>query len=188
VFTGNEVGSLLGWWMMQVRLRQRKDQNRDDCYFIASTVSSKMLRAVAKAEKMHFEETLTGFKWMGNRARELEEEGKVVLLAYEESIGYMCGTTVLDKDGVSGATRAAELAAALAKEHGGRTLSQHLDELYRTYGYHCSEVSYFTIVNRVSCDGLFEKLRTFGGEGNTVRRYGSPPSIDVSVPNSIQPE
>ena len=42
---------------------------------------------------MAFEETLTGFKWMANRAHRFErDDGKTVLLCYEEAIGFMCGT------------------------------------------------------------------------------------------------
>ncbi len=75
-------------------------------------------------------ETLTGFKWMANKAYDLEREGNKVLLAYEESIGYMCDTTVLDKDGISGAVRAAELRAYLHRE--GKTLAGKLKDLYET--------------------------------------------------------
>lgn len=56
---------------------------------LASTVSSKALAAMATAEGFHFEETLTGFKWLGNRAEQLEAEGYTVLFAFEEAIGYM---------------------------------------------------------------------------------------------------
>ena len=52
-----------------------------------STVSSKMLGAVARAEGIHHEETLTGFKWMGNRTEQLAKEGIEVIFAYEEAIG-----------------------------------------------------------------------------------------------------
>lgn len=68
---------------------------------MASTVSSKILKAMAKQEGFHFLETLTGFKWMGNKALELLAQGKHVLFAYEEAIGFMVSPTVLDKDGVS---------------------------------------------------------------------------------------
>ena len=54
---------------------------------INSTVSSKMLGAIAKAEGLHHEETLTGFKWMGNRTQQLAEQGIEVIFAYEEAIG-----------------------------------------------------------------------------------------------------
>lgn len=52
-----------------------------------STVSSRMLSAVAKAEGIYHEETLTGFKWMGNRTQQLAEQGIEVIFAYEEAIG-----------------------------------------------------------------------------------------------------
>ena len=56
---------------------------------LASTVSSKLLAAMAEAEGFRFEETLTGFKWLGNRAKQLEAEGYTVLFAFEEAIGFM---------------------------------------------------------------------------------------------------
>jgi len=56
---------------------------------LASTVSSKMLQAIAAKEGFLFEETLTGFKWIGNRAVELSKGGFNVVFAYEEAIGMM---------------------------------------------------------------------------------------------------
>lgn len=73
-------------------------------------------------------ETLTGFKWMGNRAIDLIKENKEVLFAYEEAIGFMCGSKVLDKDGISAGIRVAELAAYL--ETVGLSLSDKLQEIY----------------------------------------------------------
>ena len=69
-----------------------------------------MLGAMAKKEGLTFLETLTGFKWMANQAWDLESENenKKVLLAYEEAIGFMCGTQVLDKDGISAALRSGQ--------------------------------------------------------------------------------
>ena len=66
---------------------------------------------------------------MANKAYDLERnpENKV-LLAYEEAIGFMCGTQVLDKDGISAAIRAAELMAFLDTK--GMTLYDKLKELY----------------------------------------------------------
>lgn len=71
---------------------------------------------------------MTGFKWMGNRASELLKEGKEVLFAFEEAIGFMCGSTVLDKDGVSAGVCAAELVVYL--ESKGLTLLDKLNEIY----------------------------------------------------------
>ena len=46
-----------------------------------------MLAAIAKAKDMHHEETLTGFKWTGNRTVQLTNKGYEVLFTYEEEIG-----------------------------------------------------------------------------------------------------
>lgn len=60
----------------------------DRIAMLASTVSSKMLARMAEVEGFRFDETLTGFKWLGNRALELKQkEGLEVVFAYEEAIG-----------------------------------------------------------------------------------------------------
>lgn len=70
---------------------------------------------------------------MGNKAIELMGDNKTVLFAYEEAIGFMCGSKVLDKDGISAGVRVAELAAYL--ETIGLTLSDKLEEIYEEYVY-----------------------------------------------------
>merc|ERR1712150_363479 len=99
IFNGNEIGALLGWWQFKVHTELlSKEIPRKNLYFIASTVSSKMLESISKVEGVSFEETLTGFKWMANLAYDIEKNKKEqknkkkVILAFEESIGYMCGT------------------------------------------------------------------------------------------------
>ena len=64
---------------------------------MASTVSSKVLHTICQAEGAVFTETLTGFKHMGNKAHKVMVEGETVLFAFEEAIGFMCGSAVLDK-------------------------------------------------------------------------------------------
>ena len=130
VFTGNEIGALLGWWLFYIHPTQKAGDPQ--LAYVASTVSSKMLRSIARKEGLRFEETLTGFKWMGNRAWELEKSNSAkILLGFEEAIGFMCGTTVLDKDGVSALIRALELISHLNKN--GCTLNDKLLDLYKTY-------------------------------------------------------
>ena len=66
---------------------------------------------------------------MGNRSHELIGQGKEVLFAFEEAIGYMYGNTVLDKDGISASAIMAEYIGWLYSEK-GTTLQQHLEDLY----------------------------------------------------------
>ncbi|PIO31462.1 hypothetical protein AB205_0194230 [Aquarana catesbeiana] len=137
---------------------------------LASTVSSKILRAIALQEGFHFEETLTGFKWMGNRAKELIDQGKTVLFAFEEAIGYMCCPFVLDKDGVSAAVIAAEMASYLATKN--LTLSQQLNAIFNKYGYHISRNSYFLCYDQTTIKNLFDNLRNYNGDSGYPKLCG----------------
>lgn len=163
VFTGNELGALLGWWMFHCWNEQNADPSAvKNIYMLSSTVSSKILRAIAVKEGFHFEETLTGFKWMGNRARDLLDQGKTVLFAFEEAIGYMCSPRVLDKDGVSAAAIAGEMISYLSRKN--TTISQQLTTIFNDYGHHISKNSYFICHDQDVIRGLFERLRNYGGQ------------------------
>ncbi|KAJ8336041.1 hypothetical protein SKAU_G00393840 [Synaphobranchus kaupii] len=172
VFSGNELGALLGWWLFRCwRQKVPEPAKVKEVYMLASTVSSKILRAIALKQGFHFEETLTGFKWMGNRAKQLLDQGKTVLFAFEEAIGYMCCPAVLDKDGVSAAAIAAELTSYITKE--GSTLSQQLKAIYDEYGYHITKNSYFICHDQGTIQQLFERLRSFDGDNTYPKHCGS---------------
>uniref|UniRef100_A0A3P9IVC1 Phosphoglucomutase 2 n=1 Tax=Oryzias latipes TaxID=8090 RepID=A0A3P9IVC1_ORYLA len=163
VFSGNELGALLGWWLFSCWKQQNPEAAvLKNIYMLSSTVSSKILRAIALKEGFHFEETLTGFKWMGNRAKDLIDQGNTVLFAFEEAIGYMCCKSVLDKDGVSAAAIAGEMVSFLATKN--KSLSQKLSAIYEEYGYHISKNSYFICHDQKVIHGLFERLRNFSGK------------------------
>lgn len=95
---------------------------------LSTAVSSKMLSTMAKVEGFYFEETLTGFKWLGNAATELTRNGYKVLFAYEEAIGFMIGEVVRDKDGISALALFGELVVQLEKR--GIRIEDYLEELY----------------------------------------------------------
>lgn len=163
VFNGNELGALLGWWSLQCFKERNPGTKLNNCFMIASTVSSKMLRSMSHVEGFNFGETLTGFKWMGNRSVELLEAGKEVLFAYEEAIGFMFSSAVLDKDGVSAAAHLATMASYL-KSKENLSLAQKLDELYTTYGYHFSLSSYYICHEPEKLVKIFERIRNWNGE------------------------
>ncbi|ERE78585.1 prolyl 4-hydroxylase subunit alpha-3 [Cricetulus griseus] len=86
VFTGNELAALFGWWMFDCWKENKSNADVKNVYMLATTVSSKILKAIALKEGFHFEETLPGFKWIGSRIKDLLGHGKEVLFAFEESI------------------------------------------------------------------------------------------------------
>jgi phosphomannomutase len=80
---------------------------------LASIVSSRMLKTVAKAEGIQYYDTLTGFKWLGNCSMDLRASGVDVLFSYEEALGFCVGDVLCDKDGISAASMFIEMASAL---------------------------------------------------------------------------
>ncbi|CAI8037950.1 Phosphoglucomutase-2 [Geodia barretti] len=181
ILTGNEIGALLGWWLFKNYRDSHPHFNGKNVYMLASTVSSKFLQRMASVEGFQFEETLTGFKWMGNRAHELLQQGHEVLFAFEEAIGYMCGCRVLDKDGISAAAVMAEFAGWLAGQ--GKNFRQQLDELYARYGRFESEVSYFVCHSQDTFTQLFNGIRSRddGNYPKTCGPYVVDSIIDLTV-------
>jgi phosphomannomutase len=139
--TGNQVGTLLGHYLLTgsaaTLSAAASIENASKKLVIASIVSSPMLGAIARALGVRYEETLTGFKWIANRAMELERtEGLTFVFGYEEALGYTVGNLVRDKDGISAAVLFSELAAVLAA--GSRTVLDELESLSRRYGHYAS--------------------------------------------------
>lgn len=100
--TGNEIGYLFAYYELY------KYQQLDEIFkkehplaMLNSTVSSKLISHMAQKEQFHYEETLTGFKWIGNRAKDLLSKGYYVPFGFEEAIGYMFTCMECDKDGIA---------------------------------------------------------------------------------------
>jgi phosphomannomutase len=127
VFTGNEVGVILGSHIL------RHWDTATTPITACSVVSSPMLAAIAANSGAHHLTTLTGFKWISNAGLAAEANGDgVFAFGYEEALGYTVGRTVRDKDGISAAVLLADIAAIEAVV--GRTLLDTLADLWEEYG------------------------------------------------------
>jgi phosphomannomutase len=130
--TGNQVGVLLGTYLLT------EGPTTGKRVMLASLVSSPMLGHICAELGVHYEETLTGFKWIANRAMHLETtEGYQFVFGYEEALGYTVGDVVRDKDGISAARLVAEMAAFLKGR--GSSLGAELERVYRRFGLYVSE-------------------------------------------------
>jgi phosphomannomutase len=120
---------------------------------VASTVvSSSMLSLVAAAHGARHVETLTGFKW-------LMRAGEGLVFAYEEALGLSVDPDfVRDKDGISAAVLACDLAATL--KAGGRTLLDVLDELSVAHGVHLTDQVSLRFEDVSAMAPLVAKLRS----------------------------
>uniref|UniRef100_A0A1I8JFC4 Phosphoglucomutase n=1 Tax=Macrostomum lignano TaxID=282301 RepID=A0A1I8JFC4_9PLAT len=157
VFTGNETAALLGWWCLTSFKRRHPQMPAESQHMLFSTVSSRILAALARREGAQVHETLTGFKYMGNEAHRLLGAGQQVVFAFEEAIGFMCGSAVLDKDGVSAAAVCAELVNRVYSE--GKTLAAKLAEIYAEYGWHVTNNGYFFAHDPTETKAMFAAMR-----------------------------
>uniref|UniRef100_UPI002FC6B888 phospho-sugar mutase n=1 Tax=Aeromicrobium sp. TaxID=1871063 RepID=UPI002FC6B888 len=120
MLTGDQVGVLLGDFLLRKGVQGT---------YAASIVSSDLLGRQAAAYGQPWEQTLTGFKWLGKIP--------TLVFGYEEALGYSVAPHIArDKDGVSAIITVLELAAALKAE--GRTLIDQLDDIYREHGLHAT--------------------------------------------------
>jgi len=133
VLNGNQVGILL----LHYILSNKKELNQlpPNGFIVKTVVTSDMSRVISDSFGVDTYETLTGFKFICNMEKNIQEkEGKEFLFGYEESIGYLTGDFVRDKDAVISAMLIAEMTAYYLKN--GLNLLQVLEDLYKKYGYY----------------------------------------------------
>ena len=133
LLTGNEVGLLLLDFLASRASASGADMARE----VACTtiVSAPMADDIARARGLELRRTLTGFKFIGEQVGVLESEGREddFLMGFEESYGYLAGTSVRDKDAVVASMLICELAAHWKKK--GLDLYEAMERLYETYGF-----------------------------------------------------
>ena len=110
-FNGDQVGAILAVFLLDKYITEETKEDNSKKLFITSNVSSQLVRKIVETEGARYEETLTGFKYMAHKAIDLKAEGFTHVLSYEQSIGYMIGDIVPDKDGISAAAVMAQLYA-----------------------------------------------------------------------------
>jgi phosphomannomutase len=127
--TGDQVGSLLGAFLLDVTAGDPAPERR----LVASTVvSSVMLASIAAVAGVKYAETLTGFKWIVRAAD--DQPGRRFVFGYEEALGYAVGDVVRDKDGISAAL--ALLSLASRARAGRQGLLDRWDALEAAHGVH----------------------------------------------------
>lgn len=142
------------------RQKVREVDGEGKLAMLASTVSTQMLQAMAAVEGFHYEETLTGFKWLGNQALVLQSRGYDALYAFEEAIGYMFSPVVHDKDGIAAASVFIAMVQKWANE--GLTVHKKLEQLYEKYGYFETANSYFISPDAALTKKIFTEIRSIG--------------------------
>jgi len=186
--TGNEVGVLMGHYVLT------HDRGGPGQPAVLTTiVSSTQLGHIARKLGAAYDETLTGFKWIANRAMVLEkEQGIRFLFGYEEALGYTVGTVARDKDGVGAALVFADLAAWCAGR--GTTVLGYLEEIQREYGLFVASQVNFTLPGAeglATIAGVMQAFRAapperVGESAITVRRdYQTGQAVQDGVTSAL---
>ena len=127
MLSGDELGVLLADHVLEAT-------GGGDRLVATTIVSSTMLSAMARAAGVAYVETLTGFKWIARAA--LRRPGSRLVFGYKEALGYQVGDAVSDKDGLSAALVAAEIAARAKAD--GSSVWDRLDGLAARFGVHAT--------------------------------------------------
>ncbi len=134
---GNQIGALL----VNYILSSRAEENSlpENAAIVKSIVTGDLSKAIADKYGVKTIETLTGFKHICGKANEFDiTKEHTFIFGYEESIGYVYGTKVRDKDAVISSMLIAEMAAYYKEK--GKTLLDVLEELYEEHGYYLSNL------------------------------------------------
>lgn len=177
ILNGNEIAILFAdylWSMYKQHNRQRSSYK--DVYMVNSTVSSKFIQSMSQVECFSYIDTLTGFKWLGNKCYELVQQGNTVLLAYEVEIGFLPHTISYDKDGVRSAAVFYELAAVLQQQY-NTTCVKRLQQLYEKYGYFVGKQSYFIVNDIQHSQAIFHRLRDYNRHNDN--NSGNKPTLFI---------
>lgn len=157
LISGNQMGALLTYFI----LTMKKEILTPAATMVKTVVTGELGAEIARSFGVQVVETLTGFKYIGEKISQWEKDPHHdFILGYEESYGYLAGTHAQDKDAVVSAMLICEMAAYFKKQ--GKTLWDVLEDLYQTYGYYYDKTTSYTLKGLeglAKIRGIMEKLR-----------------------------
>ncbi|WDH85230.1 phospho-sugar mutase [Paenibacillus urinalis] len=132
VLSGNQSGAIMTHYLLS-QMKERGELPSNGAV-VKTIVTSEMGAVIAEHYGAQVFNTLTGFKYIGEKMDAFEATGShTYLFGYEESYGYLAGNYARDKDAVLAAMLICEAAAYYKAQ--GKTLYDVLQELYEQFGY-----------------------------------------------------
>ncbi|MGV3271067.1 phospho-sugar mutase [Bacillus sp. CIS52] len=158
VLTGNQTGALL----LHYLLSEKKKQGvlPENGVVMKTIVTSELGRAVASSFGLDTVDTLTGFKFIGEKIKEYEKTGQYTFqFGYEESYGYLIGDFARDKDAIQAALLAVEVCAFYKKQ--GMSLYDALLSIFKEYGYYREGLKSLTLKGKQGAEQISAILTSF---------------------------
>lgn len=173
--TGNQTGCLL----LEYILSQKKEKGElpANAFAVKTIVSSELARKITDYYGIELIEVLTGFKFIGEQIRLLDDTGKKkFLFGFEESYGYLAGTHARDKDAVVASMLIAEVYAWYKSR--SMNLYDGLIELFEKYGYVREGIDSFTLKGKEGIEKIFKAMETL--RENNPKEFGRYRVAEVS--------
>lgn len=163
LFTGNQMGALL----VKFVLTMKKAQLNPKSTLIKTIVTSDLGANIGRRFGLQVEETLTGFKYIGDKINKYEQTGeREFVIGYEESYGYLVGTHARDKDAVVSSMLICQMAAWYKNQ--GKTLVDGLNEIYDEYGYYLDFLDSFVLKGKDGAEKIQSLMTYFRNTGKNL--------------------
>ena len=157
LLTGNQIGCVLLYYILSSK--QKAGTLPKDGAAVKSIVSTSLANRICESFGVTMFETLTGFKFIGEKIQQFMDKGDhTFLFGFEESYGFLSSTFVRDKDGVNASLLISEVACACMAE--GITLYDKVQEIFKKYGYFVENVVSTTLPGK---DGLTKMKEIMAG-------------------------
>jgi len=158
VLTGNQTGAILLNYILSEK--KKKGLLPENGVVLKTIVTSEIGRAIAEEYGLKTIDTLTGFKFIGEKIKEFEQTKQYKFqFGYEESYGYLIGDFARDKDAVQAAVLAVEVCAFYKKK--GLTLYDGLMEIFNRYGYYREGLKSLTLKGKDGAEQIKRILESF---------------------------
>ncbi len=157
LLTGNQIGCVLLHYILSSLDKAGKLPK--DGAAVKSIVSTSLANRICERYGVAMFETLTGFKFIGEKIQQFMDAGDhTFLFGFEESYGFLSSTFVRDKDGVNASLLVSEVACACMDA--GITLYDRVQEIFAEYGYYIEKVVSTTLPGK---DGLARMKEIMSG-------------------------
>ena len=163
LFTGNQTGALL----VKFVLTMKKDTLNKKSTLVKTIVTSELGANIGRKFGLQNEETLTGFKYIGDKINKYEQTGEQeFVIGYEESYGYLVGTHARDKDAVVSSMLICQMASWYKNQ--GKTLVDGLNEIYDEYGYFLDYLDSFVLKGKDGAEKIQNLMTSFRNKGTAL--------------------
>ncbi len=163
LFTGNQTGALLVKFVLEMKKASLSSKST----LIKTIVTSELGANIGRSYGLNIEETLTGFKYIGDKMCKYEETGeREFVIGYEESYGYLVGMHARDKDAVVSSMLICQMAAYYYNK--GKTLVDALNDIYDEYGYYLDYLDSFTLKGKDGAEKIEQLMVYFRDKGKDV--------------------